>query len=169
MEPTISTLQHVSYRRLDTRNVRSVRDGDEKHYGSSGEKIKQLEKHSPEFPGRYYKNNNRQPNDQNPVKDNRSHFNAIKDKYYINNASYVPMSKILDGSEKGFRGRSNEINGNGEKRGSCYSGKMTGYPDNVCRWDEHRAYHEINQAANKYKHSDFLTEESAVACSNRYL
>ena len=168
MEPTISTLQHVSYRRLDTRNVRSVRDGDEKQYGSSGEKFKQLEKHSPEFPGRFY-NNNRQQCNQNPVKDNRSHFNAIKDKYYTNNASYVPMSKILDGSEKGFRGRSNEINGNGEKRGSCYSGKMTGYPDNVYRWDEYRAYHETNQTANKYKHSDFLTEESAVACSNRYL
>ena len=168
MEPTISSLQHVSYRRLDKRNVRSVRDGDEKHYGSSSEKIKQLEKHSPEFPGRFY-NNNRQQCNQNPVKDNRSHFNAIKDKYYTNNASYVPMSKILDGSEKGFRGRSNEINGNGEKRGSCYSVKMTGYPDNVYRWDEHRAYHETNQAANKYKNSDFLTEESAVASSNRYL
>ena len=168
MEPTISTLQHASYRRLDKRNVRSVGDGDEKHYGSSSEKIKQLEKNSPEFPGRYY-NNNRQQNNQNPVKDSRSQFNAMKDKYYTNNASCVHVSKILDGNEKGFRGRSNEINGNGEKRGLCYSVKMTGYPDNVYRWDEHRAYHETNQAANKYKHSDFLTEESAVACSNRYL
>ena len=168
MEPTISSLEHVSYRRLDKRNVRSVRDGDEKHYGSGSEKIKQLEKNSPEFPGRYY-NNNRQQNNQNPVKDSRSQFNAMKDKYYTNNASCVHVSKILDGNEKGFRGRSNEINGNGEKRGLCYSVKMTGYPDNVYRWDEYRAYHETNQTANKYKHSDFLTEESAVACSNRYL
>ena len=161
MEPTISTSQHASYRRLDKRNVRSVRDGDEKHYEASGEKIKQLEKNSPEFPGRYY-NNNRQQNNHNHVKDNRSQFNSMKDKYYTNNASCVPMSKILDGSEKGFRGRSNEMNGNGEKRGACYSVKMTGYPDNVYRWNEH-------QASNKYKHSDFLIEESAVACSNRYL
>ena len=165
MEPTTSTLQHPSYRGLDKRNVRSVRDGDEKHYESSG---KQLERNSLEFSGRYY-NNNRQQNNHNPVKDNRSRFNAMKDKYHTNNASRVPMSKILDGSEKGFRGRSNEINGNGEKRGLCYSVKMTGYPDNVYRWDEHRACHETNQAANKYKRSDFLTEESAVGCSNRYL
>ena len=116
MEPTISSLQHVSYRRLDKRNVRSVRDGDEKHYGSSSEKIKQLEKNSPEFPGRYY-NNNRQQNNQNSVKDSRSQFNAMKDKYYTNNASCVPVSKILYGSEKGFRGRSNEINGNGYQHG----------------------------------------------------
>ena len=165
METTTSTFQHPSYRRLDKRNVRSIRDGDEKHYESRG---KQLERNSPEFSGRYY-NNNRQQNNHNPVKDNRSRFNAMKDKYYTNNASSVHMSKILDGREAGFRGRSKDVNGNGEKRGSCYSVKMTGYPDNVYRWDEHRACHETNQAANKYKHSDFLTEESAVGCSNRYL
>ena len=168
MEPTISTLQNVSYRQLDKRNLGSVRDGDEKKYGSSGEKITQLGKNSPEIPGRYY-NNNRQQTNQNPVKDNRSHFNAMKDKCYTNNASCGPVSKILDGSEKGFRKRSNEINSNGEKRGSCYSGKMAGYPDNLYRWDEHRAYHETNQAAIKYKHSDFLPEELAIASSNRYL